>query len=166
MAEKIKSFLPGAHFVSGSLKKTTALTSFAHTCNILSECLEEQPLSERRVQNPWPSLRWITEVCWPPPDVGWTQLPGGRPLLMPQAPVTAEPSVTRLQISQPRFILPFLTPVALEGKAGKVNNPPCPKSPRKVGTGEEKTRSNLCDATDEWSSRLPDGVLPTERNIK
>lgn len=39
------------------------------------------------------------------------------PSWWPQAPVTAEPSVTQLQIRRLRY----LTPVALGGKAGKVN---------------------------------------------
>lgn len=141
-------FLPGARFLSVSPKKKTLLTSFVHTCTILSECLKEQPLREQHVQSPRPSLRWIAKVYWPPPDVGWIQLPGERPLLMPLAPLTAEPSVTQLQICQPHFILHFLTSAALKGKAGKVNNCSCPRSLRRVGTGEKKTRSGLCDATD------------------
>lgn len=43
------------------------------------------------------------------------------PSWWPQAPVTAEPSVTQLRIHRPSLTLRYLTPVALEGTAGKVD---------------------------------------------
>lgn len=113
------------HFLSVSLKKKTTLTSFVHNSNILFEYLKEQFLREWGVQNPYPSLWCIAKVCWSPLGVVWSQLPGELSLLLARGPSDSR-AVTQLQICHPSFILHYLTTVALEGKARKVNNSPLP----------------------------------------